>query len=276
MGDGTGLGFADDGEGPVREVALRPFRMAATAVTNREFAEFVDATGHETDAERFGWSFVFGANVAKPARADIVPGSVPGAPWWRAVRGAYWRAPGGLGSSVEELADHPVVHVSWNDASAYAAWTGTRLPTEAEWEYAARGGLEQAVYPWGNEREPDSEYRCNIWRGTFPTRNLASDGYRTTAPVTAFAPNGYGLYNTSGNVWEWCADWWSADWHVPARRATRRDPSGPPRGEAKVLRGGSYLCHESYCTRYRVAARTCNSPDSSTGHTGFRCASDAG
>ncbi|MFD4248019.1 formylglycine-generating enzyme family protein [Streptomyces sp. NPDC058525] len=170
--------------------------------------------------------------------------------WWRAVPGSSWRRPEGAGSSVTARQDHPVVHVSWNDAQAYCAWSGTRLPTEAEWEYAARGGLEQRRYPWGDDLTPGGRHMCNIWQGDFPTLNTADDGYEGTAPADSFHPNGFGLHNVVGNVWEWCADWF-----------------GP--GTSRVMRGGSYLCHDSYCNRYRVAARSSNTPDSSTGNIGF-------
>ncbi|MFJ3673130.1 formylglycine-generating enzyme family protein [Streptomyces sp. NPDC090106] len=252
MGAEDAQGFPADGEGPVRTVRVEPFRIDAYAVTNERFAAFVDDTGYVTDAERLDWSYVFaGFLPAALRRGAPRPEQTP---WWCAVAGAAWNMPEGPGSSVADRADHPVVHVSWHDAAAYAAWAGRRLPTEAEWEYAARGGLEQKRYPWGDELDPGGAFRCNIWRGTFPTRNTAADGHRGTAPVTAFEPNGFGLYNVSGNVWEWCADPWD-----------RTEAS-------RVIRGGSYLCHRSYCNRYRVAARSANTPDSSSGHTGFRCA----
>jgi formylglycine-generating enzyme len=260
-----------DGEGPVRRVTLRPFALARTAVTNAQFAAFVAATGYRTEAERFGWSFVFHLFVPRSKRIELV-GSAGPAPWWLAVRGACWRAPEGPGSATTGRRDHPVVHVSWHDAAAYCAWAGVRLPTEAEWEYAARGGLEQARYPWGDELTPGGKHRMNIWQGAFPARNTAADGYAGTAPVTAYKPNGHGLYNLAGNVWEWCADWFSPDHH---RDGPREDPGGPPTGQARVIRGGSYLCHHSYCNRYRVAARSANTPDSATGNTGFRVAADA-
>ncbi|WP_184878080.1 formylglycine-generating enzyme family protein [Sphaerisporangium siamense] len=269
MGGEDPDGWAADGEGPIREVTLRPFLIDAMCVTNAEFAGFAEDTGYRTEAERFGWSYVFHRFAD---RRHAIDGHVPGAPWWLAVAGATWRSPEGPGSTVASRQDHPVVHVSWNDAAAYAAWAGKRLPTEAEWEMAARGGLAGARYPWGNELTPDGEHRCNIWQGRFPHADTAEDGYAGTAPVDAFAPNGYGLHNTSGNVWEWCADWWSTGWHAAESSPTRIDPQGPPAGTARVVRGGSYLCHDSYCNRYRVAARTGNTPDSSTGHTGFRCA----
>ncbi|HEX5480665.1 MAG TPA: formylglycine-generating enzyme family protein [Dehalococcoidia bacterium] len=269
MGTEDGEGFPSDGEGPVRDVRLRPFRIDATAVTNAQFATFVDATGYVTDAERFGWSFVFGGLLP-----DDFPETrgVEAAPWWREVFGASWRTPEGPQSGIDAREGHPVVHVSWNDAMVYCAWAGKRLPTEAEWEYATRGGLEQARYPWGDELTPGGRHMCNIWQGTFPSKNTTDDGYYGTAPADAFEPNGFGLYNTSGNAWEWCADWWHTAYHI---EGPREDPTGPPSGVAKVIRGGSYLCHRSYCNRYRAAARTFNTPSSTTGHMGFRCAADA-
>jgi sulfatase modifying factor 1 len=268
-------GFPDDGEGPLRVVRLRPFHIDPTAVTNVQFATFAKATGYVTDAERLGWSYVFAGFVGPAARGHVLDGTVPDAPWWWAVAGASWRSPEGPGSTIARRQSHPVVHVSWNDAAAYAAWAGKRLPTEAEWEMAARGGLDQARFPWGDELTPGGRHRCNIWQGRFPVENTGADGHLGTAPVKAFPPNRFGLYNVAGNVWEWCADRWSSTWHAHDRPETRVDPLGPPTGDQRVIRGGSYLCHASYCHRYRVAARTSNTPDSSTGHMGFRCAADA-
>ncbi|MET7857746.1 formylglycine-generating enzyme family protein [Streptomyces sp. NPDC005318] len=250
MGTDDPGGYPQDGEGPVRPVVVEPLTIGAHTVSNALFADFVEETGHRTDAEAFGWSYVFASFL--PGELRRVSARPPQTPWWCGVRGAYWRCPEGPGSSVEDRWDHPVVHVSWRDAAAYCAWAGGRLPTESEWEYAARGGLEQRRYPWGDELAPGGEHRCNIWRGRFPTRNTAEDGYRSTAPVDAFLPNGFGLFNVVGNVWEWCADRWT------------------PGAAERVMRGGSYLCHDSYCNRYRVAARTRNSPDSTSGNTGFR------
>ncbi|WP_214105121.1 formylglycine-generating enzyme family protein [Acrocarpospora catenulata] len=270
MGSDSPDAIPTDGEGPVRSIEVSAFWIDVATVTNAEFAAFVRETGFITEAEEWGWSYVFDGYIHPDARQSIIDGTVPGAPWWRAVRDAAWNRPFGPGSTA--LDDHPVVHVSWNDANAYATWTGKRLPTEAEWEKAARGDLNQAPYPWGHDLTPNDEHHANIWQGPFPHTNTATDGYLTTAPSLSFPPNAYGLHNCSGNVWEWTADWWSTTWHHPNAPATRKNPSGPPTGQAKVIRGGSYMCHDSYCHRYRTSARTQNTPDSSTGHTGFRCA----
>jgi formylglycine-generating enzyme len=269
MGSEDRDGFPADGEGPVRRVTLSPFWVDSVAVSNARFAAFVESTGHVTEAERYGWSFVFGGLL--PDDFPLTRGAAQ-APWWRQVFGADWRHPEGPDSSVTDRLDHPVVHVAFTDALAYCTWAAVRLPTEAEWEYAARGGLEQARFPWGDELTPGGRHRCNIWQGTFPGHNTRDDGYLGTAPVNAYEPNGFGLHNTSGNVWEWCADWFQTSFHLTG---PRHDPTGPPSGQANVIRGGSYLCHHSYCNRYRVGARSSNTPDSSTGNMGFRVARDA-
>ncbi|MDE2992019.1 MAG: formylglycine-generating enzyme family protein [Chloroflexota bacterium] len=267
MGSNDPRGFPEDGEGPVRRVSVSAFGVGAHAVTNAQFAAFADATRYTTDAERFGWSFVFHLLVSEEVQRRH-PQRPEATPWWVPVTGATWRHPEGPGSTLAGRDDHPVVHVSWDDAAAFAAWAGARLPTEAEWEYAARGGLEQRRYPWGDTLTPRRQHRCNIWQGEFPRRNTLGDGYLGTAPVDAYPPNRFGLFNTAGNVWEWCGDWFDPTFHV---QGPREDPEGPPTGTARVLRGGSYLCHRSYCNRYRVAARSANTPDSSAGNVGFRC-----
>ncbi len=268
MGDDSVWAYPDDGEGPVHEVVVRPLRVDAFAVTNARFAEFVDATGHRTDAERYQWSFVFGGFLP-----DDFPDtrSVTNALWWRQVYGADWRHPEGPQSDLDGRLEHPVVHVSWNDARAYCEWSGARLPTEAEWEYAARGGAEKTAFPWGDDLEPGGEHRMNVFQGTFPAMNTGEDGYLGTAPVDAFPPNGFGLYNVTGNVWEWCTDWYDAAYYATS---ARDDPRGPDHGASRVMRGGSYLCHLSYCKRYRVSARSGSEPESTTGNVGFRVVDD--
>ncbi|MDO9456671.1 formylglycine-generating enzyme family protein [Nocardioides sp.] len=256
MGYDGPLANPREGEGPVREVELAAYRIGATTVTNQQFATFVKATGHETEAERTGWSFVF-HQLVTDERA--VRGRAAGAEWWLGVDGADWRHPHGPGSDAGRMAQHPVVHVSIGDAEAYCDWTGTRLPTEAEWERAARGGLEGALYSWGDEH-PDTLRTppCTIWRGDFPVRHEDGPAAVGTTPVKTHRPNGFGLFQASGNVWEWTADPWSLDGEVDEGQ--------------RVRRGGSYLCHDSYCNRYRVAARDKNAVDDHTGNIGFRVA----
>ena len=263
MGADDEAAFPGDGEGPVRSVTLSPFEIAACATTNQEFARFVGDTGYQTDAEHFGWSFVFAARLPDdfPPTAGVV-----GAEWWRQVYGADWAHPEGPHTDVDDRGDHPAVHVSWNDAQAYCQWAGRRLPTEAEWEFAARGGQAGTRLPWGDELRPGGVAMSNTFVGDFPVP--APGTTPGTMPADSYQPNGFGLYNVSGNVWEWCADWF--DNRHPDGPLV--DPTGPADGAARVIKGGSYMCHDSYCNRYRLGARSSNAPDSSTGNMGFRTA----
>jgi len=253
----------DDGEGPRRAVKIKPFRMSVTSVTNEAFRIFVNATGYLTEAERFGWSFVFWSQVPQSVGPTQAVNEVE---WWRLVDGACWFAPNGPNTEDACKPEHPVVHISWNDARAYANWVGGRLPTEAEWEHAARAGQGDVRFPWGNAEPNDTGFTpCNIWQGHFPKKNTAVDGFVTTAPAKSYEPNPWGFYNLAGNVWEWTADPYSVR---SLKRAVKQRLSGM-RGY-KLSKGGSFLCHRSYCYRYRIAARTGSSPDSSTTHQGFR------
>jgi formylglycine-generating enzyme len=250
---GTGTGFAY--EGPVHEVSLKPFYMDAHEVTNRRFAEFVQATGHRTVSEAFGMS-----GVHDPAKRE-----------WVGVKGASWRHPTGPKSTVDGKDDYPVVHISYTDAQAYARWAGKRLPTEAEWEFAARGGQPEKKYPWGDELNPGGKYMANYWQDTFPKKDLAKDGFAGAAPAGSFPANGYGLYDMSGNVWEWVADRFSATYF---QASLFENPAGPPEGDEFVIRGGSFLCAENWCAGYRAAARNKNKAEDANFHMGFRCAGD--
>ncbi|MBV8639304.1 MAG: formylglycine-generating enzyme family protein [Candidatus Eremiobacteraeota bacterium] len=278
-------------EAPVRDVHVDEFAIDVYAVTNREYARFVDETGYATVAER-------------PLNPDDFPGApvealVPGAlvfhmtpgpvdlrdwsQWWSYVPGASWSHPEGPGSRIDARMDHPVVHVAYEDAEAYASWAGKRLPTEAEWEYAARGGLEGAPFVWGDEMEPGGKPAANTWQGEFPWQNLVTDGYERTAPVGMFPPNGYGLFDMAGNVWEWTSDWFVArrdrvqspccgDVSNAALREQSYDPGQPQfRIPRKVLKGGSHLCAPNYCLRFRPAARSPQMIDTGMSHLGFRC-----
>jgi formylglycine-generating enzyme required for sulfatase activity len=271
MGSEDADSLPADGEGPVRGFTVDPFYIDATPATNAQFGEFTKATGYRTESERIGWSFVFQGHILAERRAALVDDTVAIAPWWCKVHGSDWRHPEGPDSSIAARDQMPVVHVSWSDAVEFARWAGKRLPSEAEWEFAARGGLEHARFPWGDELTPQGRHLCNIWQGSFPDSDSGDDGYTAPSPVRAFPPNAFGLYAVSGNTWEWCQDWFHPAHHLVAASA---NPTGPEQGHARVMKGGSYLCHESYCNRYRVAARTSNTPDSATTNLGFRCVRD--
>ncbi len=260
--------LAEDEESPCRTKTLKPFQMMRTTVTNALFEAFVADTGYVTEAEKFGWSFVFFSDVS-----GVVPETegVVGTTWWRKVDGAQWRLVNGPGSESALYADHPVTHVSWRDARAFANWAGGRLPNEAEWEHAARGGLSDAPFPWGVTEPNDTDHMpCNIWQGAFPQSNTGADGYLTTAPARSFEPNGYGLFNMCGNVWEWTSDPMKLRSLSKRTKERMRSLKG-----AKLLKGGSFLCHKSYCFRYRIPARTFTTPGTTTTHQGFRLAFDA-
>lgn len=259
-----------DGESPFREQRIGPFAIDPFTVTNAWFAEFIAETGYVTEAETFGWSFVFFLLLPE----DFGPTQgVVGATWWRNVPGAWWRHPEGPHSSIEGRENHPVTQVSLNDARAFCRWAGARLPSEAEWEHAARGGATTDIrYPWGDRDPDDHDFMpCNIWQGSFPERNTQADGWLGTCPVDAFAPNGYGLYNMCGNVWEWL----DQPMRIRSNKKLLRqaDEDAVKKGFF-LTKGGSYLCHSTYCHRYRIAARTGNSPDSATSHIGFRIVYD--
>lgn len=284
MGDHFDEGYVTDGELPLHEVRLRAFHLDECAVTNAQFATFCKDTGYVTDAEQLGVSPVFHLAVTA-AEADVLH-ALDTTPWWLSVRGADWRHPGGPRSSITDLQNHPVVHVSWNDANAYCEWADARLPTEAEWEYAARGGLVGSRFPWGDDLTPRGRWGLNVWQGRFPHQNTLDDGHLTTAPVRSYKPNAYGLHQMVGNVWEWCHDAFEPDYY---RQSPLDDPRGPTPvattdddindgaepEQWRVMRGGSYLCHDSYCYRYRVAARSRNTQGSATANLGFRCARDS-
>jgi formylglycine-generating enzyme required for sulfatase activity len=296
---GTDLELGKPDEKPAHRVRGTGFWMDETDVTNAEFARFAEATGYVTTAEKpLDAEAVLRQSppgTPAPPKENLAPGSLVFVPtsgpvplegpnahraWWKWTPGADWRHPEGPGSTIDGKDDHPVVHVSWFDAVAYAKWAGKRLPTEAEWEFAARGGLDAKPYVWGEDRPTESSIHANIWQGEFPYRNSAADGYERTSPVKAFSPNGYGLYDMAGNVWQWCSDWYQIDlYRQRAGQGVVDNPTGPaksfdhrqPYMPLRAQKGGSFLCCDSYCCRYRPAARHGCSPDTGMSHVGFRC-----
>lgn len=272
---------------PVHRVRVNGFFMDATEVTNKEFAAFVKATGYVTIAEIAPTHEEF----PDAPEANLVAGSVIFTPvtvndltnrynWWNYVPGTNWRQPDGPGSSIKGKENHPVVHIAWEDAQAYAKWAGKRLPTEAEWEFAARAGKSGEVYTWGNELKPGGKWMANTYQGKFPQQDVGADGFKGIAPVKRYTANAYGLYDIAGNVWEWCSDWYRPDYYrTLAEYAIADNPQGPdspydpsePTEKKKVQRGGSYLCTDQYCTRYMVGTRGKGEYRSSSNHVGFRC-----
>ncbi|KAL4226820.1 Formylglycine-proteinrating enzyme [Mactra antiquata] len=262
--------FIADGEGPARKTTLHAFYLDKYEVSNSEFELFVNSTGYKTEAESFGNSFVMEMYVDEKNLEKITQ-AVAAAPWWVPVDGSDWRHPEGPGSDIKNRMNHPVLHVSWNDAVQFCKWAGKRLPTEAEWEYACKGGLEGRLFAWGNAETPKSQHWMNIWHGEFPKENTEDDGFKGTAPITEYPEqNKFGLKNMIGNVWEWTQDWWEVEHSTDPKT----NPKGPSTGTDKVKKGGSFMCHKSYCYRYRCDARSQNTPDSSAHNLGFRCASN--
>jgi sulfatase modifying factor 1 len=247
-----------DNEKPAHAVTVHAFWMDRYELTNRAFERFVAATHYVTEAEKQGWSGVFDPRQSA----------------WTSAKGADWRHPDGPQSSLDARWDHPVVHVCWDDANAFCGWAGKRLPTEAEWERAARGGREGAEYAWGDTFKPRGRFRANTWQGTFPEKDRGEDGFAGIAPVGRFPPNAYGLYDIIGNVWEWTADWYADDAYAQAA-AGAVDPKGAVSGTERVIRGGSWLCSDNYCTGYRVSARQHTPHDSGLNNVGFRCVQPA-
>ncbi|KAK4302789.1 hypothetical protein Pmani_025154 [Petrolisthes manimaculis] len=245
--------------------------MDVYEVSNREFKKFVDATGYITEAEKFGNSFVLEGEVPEQTRSTISK-AVLGAPWWLPITGADWTHPAGPYTNITNIMDHPVIHVSWNDGLEYCAWKNKRLPTEAEWEKACRAGKKDRLFPWGNKFTPNNTHRCNTWQGSFPYTDQGTDGCIGLCDIHTYTPNAYGVYNLIGNVWEWTYDWWTANHQ--SYTGTLRNPTGPNTGTDKVKKGGSYMCTKEFCYRYRCGARSSNTPDSSAGNLGFRCAAD--